>query len=472
MGHAPRQEDAGHGAFGDACAFAIENLDFRALLVRVPDWDHQIPVVFGLRVVTRRKAGFVVEVLGPRAVGQIAPCAQVVLDQTRKARLLFAAKREDDVVGVPVLAPLVEAVDDRKLGVEHVIDHTLMCFARDQVEAPFVQHEIALAQMDGFFQSTSIGLTILIFMQSIGCADHDHFIAFFPCIDHMQHVGWFGQKPPNFMGLAIARQHAKARGLGGIKAHFVSTRLQGLGVGAKRKVMQDGVVLGDRHVMRQARTRQVDIDLVLELPVRSDHTVLHEGRSEAVVKKQQLSGVLIGPGMRRDAADRAIKVGFAQGFKRVRIDGIGHARAVPHADQPTRVVFHIGVGGVFLRFVGTVFAPGFFQAPPQRMPGSLLFLQGRSLNPAVSVGHLAIFEAHGMQHAIAVIGVVPPVGRVVSVGAIAHIQAIEVRGHLANDLQVGEHVLLVDGAVVAIECRNVVHRQIIQLHALSPVSPV
>ena len=326
--------------------------------------------------------------------------------------------------------------------------------------------------MDGFFQSTAIGLTILIFMQPVGSADHDHFFAFFPRIDHMQHVGWFGQKPPNFMGLPIAWQHAKARGLGGIKAHFVTTRLQGLGVGAQRKVMQDGVVLGDGHVMRQAGARQIDIDLVLELPVRSDHTVLHEGRLEAVVKKQQLSGVLIGPGVRRDAADRPIKVGFAQGFKGVRIDGVGHAGAVPHADQATRVVFHIGVGGVFLRFVGTVFAPRFFQALPQSAPGSLLFLQGRCLNPAVFVSDLAIFEAHGMQHAIAIVGVVAPVGCVKRVGAIAHIQAIEVRGYLANDLKAGEHVLLVDGAVVAIECRNVVHRQIIQLHALSPVSPV
>ena len=47
--------------------------------------------------------------------------------------------------------------------------------------------------------------------------------------------------------------------------------LESLGVRMQREVVQDGVVLGHRHVVRQARAGQVDVDLVLEFSGSVDH---------------------------------------------------------------------------------------------------------------------------------------------------------------------------------------------------------
>ena len=182
-----------------------------------------------------------------------------------------------------------------------IVDHALVGLARAQVEAPFVQHEVALSQVDGFFQSARIGLTLLVLVQAVGGADHDHFLAFFPGVDDMQHVGGFGGEPANFMGLAVARQNAKAGRLVGMKAHFVAPGSERICVGPQRKIMQDGVVLGDRHVVGQARPGQRDGRVMHQLPFAIDHPVMHERRIFRVVEEHQLARLLVHLGVGRDA---------------------------------------------------------------------------------------------------------------------------------------------------------------------------
>ena len=100
------------------------------------------------------------------------------------------------------------------------------------------------------------------------------------------------------------------------------------------------------------------------------------------------------------------------------------------------------------------------------MTGLLFFLKCLGEHPAISVSHLTVFEAYGVQHAIAVVGVITPVWRVIGVGAISHIQTIQVCGDLANDLHFREHIFAVDGAVVFVQRWNIVNRQVIEVHEM------
>ena len=205
--------------------------------------------------------------------------------------------------------------------------------------------------------------------------------------------------------------------------------------------MQDGVVLGHRHVMRQTRPRQRYFDLVFEFAVRPDDTIFHVRCRQAVVKKQQLTCAFVGPRMGRDFGKCALEISCAQCFKGIRVQCIGHPGAVPHGDQPPRVVFHIGIGRVLERLVFAIGAHGLFKAFPQRMTSRPLFLQGWRLYPAVAVSNLAVCKLNGMHHAIAVIGVVTPFRRVVRVWAIANIKPVQVVGYVPDDRHVIKHIL-------------------------------
>ena len=66
----------------------------------------------------------------------------------------------------------------------------------------------------------------------------------------MQHEGWGGFKPANVLRLATPGNDGKARGLIGVKLHHVFALLEQLGIPVEREVTQDGVVLGETHVMR------------------------------------------------------------------------------------------------------------------------------------------------------------------------------------------------------------------------------
>ncbi len=66
-----------------------------------------------------------------------------------------------------------------------------------------------------------------------------------------------------------------------------------LGIPEQRQVVEDRVVLGEGHVVRQARTRQRDVDRVLEPAVGAHHAVVHVGRLLAVAEHEELAGALV-----------------------------------------------------------------------------------------------------------------------------------------------------------------------------------
>ena len=143
-------------------------------------------------------------------------------------------------------------------------------------------------------QLARVDAAIVGLVHAVGRADHHHLIALFPGVDHMQHVGGLGLEPADLVGVSVARNHRKTGGHLGMKAQFVAACRQRVIVQQQRKVMQDGVVLGYRHVVGQARAGQRHFNLVLELAVGPDHAVAHVGRLGVVVEEQQFTGVLVG----------------------------------------------------------------------------------------------------------------------------------------------------------------------------------
>ena len=80
--------------------------------------------------------------------------------------------------------------------------------------------------------------------------------------------------------------------------------LQQLGVPVQRKVVEDGVVFGVSHVVRQARTRQGNGHVMHQLVVLVDHAIVHVGRMFGVVEKQQLAIAFVHFAMGRNAVQR------------------------------------------------------------------------------------------------------------------------------------------------------------------------
>ena len=168
--------------------------------------------------------------------------------------------------------------------------------------------------------------------------------------------------------------------------------------------------------------------------------------------------------MGRQAAERTAVIGRAQRGQRERVNRIRQARAIPHRDQAAGMKFHVGVAGVLQRLLGGVAARRFFQTRPQRLAGGYFFTQRAGLHPAVAVADLAAVKVDAVQHAVAVIGVVAPAGLKIRVRAIAHIQAVQVGGHVTDHRQVFSHQLVLHRGVVAAECRDVVLGQAVALH--------
>ena len=213
-------------------------------------------------------------------------------------------------------------------------------------------------------------------------------------------------------------------------------------------------MLGHSHVMGQAGTIQRNLDLVLELAIGTNDAIDHVRRLDVVVKEQQFACVFVGARMGRDAGCRPIEIGSTQGFQGDGVHGVGHARAVPHADQAACVVLDVGIGRVLERLLGSVGPRWLLEPLPQRPPRLLLLQKTGSLDEPVAVGHPAALEAHRMQHAVTVVGVVTPIGREVGIGSVADIKAVQICRHLTNHFHVLEHILVQNGSVVAVERWN------------------
>ena len=244
-------------------------------------------------------------------------------------------------------------------------------------------------------------------------------------------------EPADRIAGAEARDHAEAALQLGVELDLVPAQRHRLVVVEQRQVVQHRVVLGHRHVVRQARPRQVDRHVVLECAVGAHHAVVHVGGVVAVVEEHQLLGDLVHLGVGRDlAAALADGARLAQRLQGDRVDFVGVSRHVPQRQRTAAVSHQVGVGGVLQALVG----PPLERLADAVVRGAagLVFLQpALGVHPAVAVGQPAIVEVRGMHHAVAVERVVAAIGRVTRVRAGAQVDAVEVfRDRALDQLEV------------------------------------
>jgi len=96
-------------------------------------------------------------------------------------------------------------------------------------------------------------------------AVEDDVVAVLVGIDEVQRVGRLGLEPANLIGPAVARDDGEARRQLAIETREVNVLLQQLRVPEQREVVEDRVVLGKRHVMRQPGSWQRNFHPVDEL---------------------------------------------------------------------------------------------------------------------------------------------------------------------------------------------------------------
>ena len=97
---------------------------------------------------------------------------------------------------------------------------------------------------------------------------------------------------------AAARNHREARRNVGIEARQVHIVFEQPRIPEQREIVEDGVVFGERHVVRQPRPGQRDVDVVGQLVVLVDDAVAHVRVLLAVVEEQQFAGLVVDLRMR------------------------------------------------------------------------------------------------------------------------------------------------------------------------------
>ena len=61
----------------------------------------------------------------------------------------------------------------------------------------------------------------------------------------------------------------------------------------QRKVVENSEVSGERHIVRQSRAGQWDVDIVHQVVVSVDHPIVQVRRSFAVIEEQHFVGAVI-----------------------------------------------------------------------------------------------------------------------------------------------------------------------------------
>ena len=219
--------------------------------------------------------------------------------------------------------------------------------------------------------------------------------------------------------------------------------LQQLRIPVKRKVIQDGVVFTEAHVVRQAWTGQGDGHVMHQLVIPIHHPVVHVRRVFGVVEKKHLAGGLVHFHVGRDAVQR--RPGWnSQLLQREGVHAVAFATLVIRGECLAGMHHHIGAGGVF---DGPMRAPTgsagegrvFHQTGPQAFSCLHFGAEPFGLHKAVAVGNFAVFETDHVHHAIAVKRVVAPDGLVHRVLRVAQINTVNIfrnfafqNGHLGG----------------------------------------
>ena len=238
-----------------------------------------------------------------------------------------------------------------------------------------------------------------------------------------------------------------------MEARDVETVLHHLRVPEHREVVDDGVVLGERHVVGQPWPRHRDLDVPLQLPVGGQLAVVEVGRRQPVVEEQHLPGALVDLRVRRDplGGEPSAEVGPPLRLEGARIVSV-QVPAHPEAGQRLAAVdHHVGARRVLQPRTRSppVLAPRrrrvLGHPRPQRLPGLTLRHERLGAHEPVGVAGLAVGEAHRVQHAVPVEGVVEADRRQERVLGVAQVDPGQVVGQLALDRQVPGVVLDVLG---------------------------
>ena len=218
--------------------------------------------------------------------------------------------------------------------------------------------------------------------------------------------------------------------------------LEQFGVPEQRKVVENRVVLGERHVVRQPRAGQWHVDVVNQVVVLVDHAVVHVGRLLAVVEEQQLTGARVDLRVRRHAPverKRAVEAFLAQRVAGVRVEPIQIAALVEAGERRPAVHDHVGARRVLHQSacapaVVTFGHPNRLgQAGPQRPAGLVFRQESVGADEPVAVERFSVAESDDVQHAVAVEGVIRLERGVQRVLGVAQIDAVEIPRNLTLD---------------------------------------
>ena len=212
----------------------------------------------------------------------------------------------------------------------------------------------------------------------------------------------------------------------------------------QRHVVQDRVVLGERHVVGQPRSGQVDRHVMRQALVRVNDPVVQVRCARSVVEKKELAGAAVHLGVGRDpqlGREGTAPAAFSQVVQGQRVEQVQVTALVEAGHGDAGVHHHVGGGRVLHPAAGAPARPlGQFRVlgdpGPQRAARLLLGGQAVGADEPVPVGHLPVPERDLVDHAVAVERVVPGDGGVQRVLGVAQVNAVQVGGQLAGDLQV------------------------------------
>ena len=188
----------------------------------------------------------------------------------------------------------VPAVDHSELG-DHVGQVMLLRCPGTQVHTPSVQ--------PGFLLFLSQEPEDRLIVSCAGCrhrsridlkeAVQDDPIAILVSVEPVQHVGRLELEPPQFRTRAVPRDDADPGGQIAEETRGVLAHRESIRVPEHRAVVEHRVVLGDRHIVAEPRSRQRYVAVVDEIIGLIHDTVTHVRSIYPVVKEHHLARVLV-----------------------------------------------------------------------------------------------------------------------------------------------------------------------------------
>ena len=166
-----------------------------------------------------------------------------------------------------------------------------------------------------------------------------HLAAVLVSVEPMQHIGRRRLEPARFAAAPGDQGEARRQAL--MQAHGVDAPFQKRRVPKHRQVVEDGVILGKGHVVRQAGSRHVDRLQVRQAVVGVDQTVMQIRRVLGIVEKHQLAGRLVHLGMGGNAVD-GHPAFHAQIIQRQGIEPIALAALIEGREGLSGVNHHVG----------------------------------------------------------------------------------------------------------------------------------